>query len=360
MRVKKFHLHILIVILLCTVLASCSNKTVTYEIPVFDIPEEVFTTWEVKNQNVSDWIKVYLKFASNPSNGIASVTYTEFEQCTILINEPGTFVKEGDVLAVITDKELENDLRLKQENLELIQLLYNDYYRKYLDTGEGYYDMQIALSDMEFAQHEYDKAVEKMETLKLISPTDFWLTNISPTYLTEKDPFNNQYKIHTVRFNGNPDNYHANMRIDNNGYSFFQKLGLKTGDTIQVKDKDDKPHTMSITSIHTLKDSRNPGAISGADVYLDFVKEEGVDYNNIVKYGVYYELALNNYDDVIAIPKKYVYSTSDNGFYTYVLENNIKVIRNLIIGTEVLNKTAYLVLSGLKENELVITGSSFK
>jgi hypothetical protein len=145
-----------------------------------------------------------------------------------------------------------------------------------------------------------------------------------------------------------------------NGYSFFQKLWLKTGDTIQVKDKNNKAHTMSITSINTLKDSENPGEISGAYVYLDFVKEEGVDYNNIVKYGVYYELALNNYDGVIAIPKEYVYSTSDNSYYTYVLENNIKVIRYLTIGTEVLNETAYLVLSGLEDNELVITGSSFE
>jgi hypothetical protein len=237
--------------------------------------------------------------------------------------------------------------------------LYKDYYRKYLDTGEGYYDMQIALSDIEFAQHEYDKAVEKMETLKLISPTNFWLTNISPTYVTEKDTYNNQYKVHTVRFYGDPDNYHASMLIEN-GYSFFQKLWLKTGDTIQVKDKNNKAHTMSITSINTLKDSENPGEISGAYVYLDFVKEEGVDYNNIVKYGVYYELALNNYDGVIAIPKEYVYSTSDNSYYTYVLENNIKVIRYLTIGTEVLNETAYLVLSGLEDNELVITGSSFE
>ncbi|HRU59734.1 MAG TPA: hypothetical protein P5064_09435, partial [Clostridia bacterium] len=332
----------------------------TYEIPVFDIPKEVFTTLKVEKQDIHDYERINLDAQSlGGSRGIV-FSYSDFESATLLVSEQNTVVKEGDVLAVKSDKTLEYDLRLKLEDLELKQLLYEELYRKYLNTGEGYYDMQLALSDMELAQFNYDKALEKLETLQFKAPYSGTVNKVVTTYKNEKDEFNNQYKVYSVTYYITPDNYSVSLQITAAGYPYFEELGYKSGDTLQIYDKDGKIHNMIIKSIFTRTTELAGSKIKTAFVYLEFIKEEGVDYGELIKYALFYDMTLAKYDDVIVVPVSYVRKTSEGKDFTYVLENGRKVPRTLIVGNKVLNGTAYLVLDGLYEDDLIITGSSFE
>ena len=129
MKTKRIKLNILsFIIVICTVfLSSCSPGIDTYEIPVFNVMEEKFSTVEVKKQDIHDWDKIKLSLKTT-SGTTFSFNYPEYEKCTLYVSEPGTAVKKGDVLGVITDKDLEYDLRLKQEDLELKELLYAELY----------------------------------------------------------------------------------------------------------------------------------------------------------------------------------------------------------------------------------------
>lgn len=362
MREKRANLFITIIILLIftAVLTSCATQAVTYEVPVFDIPKEVFTTLKVEKQNIHDYERINLDVQSSGGSRGIVFTYSDFESATLIVSERDAVVQEGDVLAVKSDKALEYDLRLKLEDLELKQLLYEELYRKHLNTGEGYYDMQLALSDMELAQFNYDMTLEKFETLQFKAPYSGTVNNIISTYKNEKDDFNNEYKVYTVTYYITPDNYIVSLQITPAGYPYFEEMGYKSGDTLQIYDKDGKNHNMRISTMFT----RTTGAVGSktktAFVYLEFIKEEGVDYGELIKYALFYDMTLAKYDDVIIVPITYVRKTSEGKDFTYILENGRKVPRTLIVGDKVLNGTAYLILDGLYEGDLIITGSSFE
>ncbi len=362
MKVNKVSLYIIFLIIISAViLTSCSSQTATYEIPVFDIMEEKFTTLEVKTQDVNDWEKIKLSIQTT-GGARYSFSYSEYEQCTLFVTEKGTVVKKGDVLGVITDRDLEYDLRLKQEDLELKQLLYTDLYNRYLKTGEGYYEMQLALLDVEQSQYNYNKAAEKMETLKFKSSIDGTIENVSQTYKQMTDEFNNKYKVYTITFTYAIDNYIMDISIGDAEFDSFEKLGLKPGDVLQVYDSNNKTYKVMIYTMRysTAERTYLSRPIRYATVTVRFVKEEGVDYTNIIKYALYYDLTLTQLEDVIVIPKNLVTKTSAGLYYTYVLYNNKKTIRYLTLGTEVLNSTSYVVLSGLHENDLIITDSTME
>lgn len=357
-RNGKLKISLLLMIICTVILSSCASKPETYEIPVFDIMEEKFTTMEVEKQDIHDWDKIKLSLKTT-SGTTFSFNYPEYEKCTLYVNEPGTTVKKGDVLGVITDKDLEYDLRLKQEDLELKELLYAELYNKYLATNEGYYDMQLALLDVEQAQYNYNKAVEKMDTLKFKSPIDGIVEKVVETYKQMNDSYNNPYKVYTVTYTYVIENYLLDISVADAGSEAFQKLGLKPDDTYQIYDSSNNTYNVRITRIYTSSSYNSflRRTVRNTVITVEFIKEEGVDYANVVKYALYYNLTLKQLNNVIVIPKNLVVKTSSGEYYTYVLENNKKTIRYLTLGTEVLNSTSYVVLSGLSENDLIITGS---
>ena len=351
-------IRIFIILIATLILSSCANKVKPYDIPVFNIRNEIYETVELKKQSVHDYVQ--FKLVLDTLSGTRfSFDYSQQEQCEIIIDESGTYVKENDVLAIKYSKELQNELRLKNENLELKQLYYNQLYEKYINSSQGYIDVLLAELDVQEAEYSVEKTLEKIEDLKVRAPKDGVIEKVVETYTNVTDEFGNVSKVFTVTYTYEIDNYVMRLNINNQDAvtSILNRIWEGEYPIIQIYDVngvyyDTKVKDVSVSGFYNYRTASYDRALT---VLLEFVKQEGVDYASVVKYALYYDQILKELDDAIVINTDCVYGGTDDLKYVYILVDGKKMTRYVTLGNEVYNSTSVIVLDGLSEGDLLIT-----
>ncbi len=356
MRYIKSCAFLILIVILLTFLPSCKMVEDKYQIPVFDIMKEKHKTILVEREDIL--VKEDLK-VNVETNKLHRFTfeYKENEGYGFQLIQAGSRIEKDQVLAEVTSFEMERELRLKEEDLELKELLYEDLFKAYSESNEGYYSMQLALLDVEEARFNLNKVKESYSHLKITSPVSGYLDKVSESYKFEKDEFGNQIKTTVVTFSIIQDSIFLSISSANNEIvDALLKDVFGFDDILKIYDNQDIEYKAKVVDVETnISFNYRQGTwLKSILVSLEFVKDSSIDYSQVIKSPLYYPLIIEELSQVISLKKDLILTNEANENYVYVLQNDIKSIRYIKLGRQIQN-ASFVVIDGLYEGDLVVT-----
>lgn len=327
MKRKKINLLIICVFIALAIVGCEKVVENPLTIPYYVKKEPNYLTESVEIRTINETKMVYAKVYpikeesySFPIEGyVSEIFVTKDDDVSI-----------GDKLIKIEALELENEVRDMEIYYEIEKLKIDKLKKLYETTGNGKYELDIALLDFKITQYQYDKLMEKTNNLTINS-----------------------------KINGVVDLLRASV----NKFVSIDELMIK------VADKSDTYLSFANPYI--------PGFIVGSEVSLflsntEIVKAIVIDIDekeNLVtikseieddrlsKIGSMYkvEIVIDQIDDTIAIKDSWVQEAAGREF-VYVLENGVMTEREISKGKTLGGWIE--VLLGLEEGDKIIINSN--
>lgn len=243
----------------------------------------------------------------------------------------GDMVKKGDVLIELTNDELALNLQIAELRFKQQQNNYNANKRYMNKIAKENADI-----DMQIAQMQLDQLKKQMEDSLLRAPIDGQVTYITTSSQGSwVDAYSTLVKIE--------DQSTKMLTYINEGNSTFQ-----IGDEVTVTLKDGTTAAGEVVSAPFDRDKVNKDEL---DKMLFIKVPDDMMQKTAVGDEARLSLVLAKADDVLVLPKNVV-KTYGNRKYVNVVENGIKVEKDVEVGIQ--SSTDVEIVSGLTEGEKVI------
>ncbi len=327
-------LSLLVAALLVAAMAGCQYilpKEEKLQAPPLVEPKDViYSTVEVKKGSIVDSVTGTGKFQSVYRE---DVYYTASGGRIKKINvKIGDMVKKGDVLMELTNDDLAMNLKIAELRMEQQKLNFEQN-KRYLRKAQ----LRNAEIDLEIAQIQLDQLRKQMEDSLLRAPIDGQVT-----YIT------------TASQGSWVDSYATLVKIEDQATKMLTYVNEQNRAMFQIGSK------VNVT----LKDgTTTEGVVVSAPFDRDKVNKEDLDKMLFIKVPddimaktlvgdeARLQLIVAQADNVLVLPKNVV-KIFGNRRYVGVLENGIKVEKDVEIGIE--SSTEAEIVSGLTEGEKVI------
>lgn len=242
-------------------------------------------------------------------------------------------VKKGDVIATLSDGELEEEIVIQKLKLDSAKSTYEILLKSDPDSDET----AFAKIDYDIEQAEYDSLIAQREWLVIYAPFDGKISYVGNYYSGAKVKQNST--ICTI-----VDTSHSSLTVaDNNNrlsnISFGTAVSISQGAIVNTTGK--------------VVDVRSEQGGWGDDTYTRnryiIQIDEDVEFEDFGSIQVVFTTLRR--DDAVIVPTNAVYET-DDGYYVNVLINNVKVQTYVTVGIVSGNKTE--ILTGLDGTETLI------
>lgn len=297
--------------------------------PLVEPKDVAYSTVEVKKGRVVNSVNGTGKFQSvYREDCYYSASGGRIKKIVVKI---GDMVKKGDVLIELTNDDLSLNLQIAELRLKQQQNNY-DSSKRYMNKIQR----ENAEIDLKIAQLQLDQLQKQMEDSLLRAPIDGQVTYITTVSQGSwVDAYSTLVKIE--------DQNTKMLTYINEGSSTFQ-----IGDDVTVTLKDGTIAQGEVVSAPFDRDKVNKDEL---DKMLFIKVPDDIMAKTVVGDEARLTLILAKADDVLVLPKNVVKSYG-NRKYVNVVENNVKVEKDVEVGIQ--SSTEMEIISGLTEGEKVI------
>lgn len=339
-KMKKY-LNYLIPMLLLAVLASCEGEQSSIDTEI-KIPVSVLS---LKEGSISRFIEttgtVYSSKEGVQKSELAGSYKLQINPATKRPFALGDFVKKGQVVITLQDKEYENNLQLegKKLNLELAENNRDKQQSLHEKGGVTLTELKNASIEYVNAKYAYENAQIQFGKMSVKAPFDGIIVEIP-------------YRTEGVRVDQGQDLFKI-MKFT----QLLLDIKLPEKHLIEVR----KGQQVNITNYNLKKDTLS-GQISQISPVIDpetrtfqsvlEIKNDGL----MLRPGMFVKAAIlsEKRQNTIVIPKETIISRQ-NGKVVFIVENGIAVEKTIKTGLE--NQNVIEVIDGLKVNDrLVVSG----
>ena len=296
--------------------------------PVMAAPEITYRTVAVKRATIEDSVRVtgYFVYAEQHSVSFKAMT----GRLASIDVEYGDIIEEGTVLARLETDNLET--RIKQQEIYLRKAQLNLERKKLL--GADRYEIEIADLDLQLAQLSLDEQRGNLEKSLLRSPMDGEVIYISTVYEGDFIPsYKTMFQV--------ADRSKLYLSYQGSNLQEF-RLGMNVKLIINKSEYEGKVVMTPAEFPYDAPDSQKRQILFDVpDLPPEVEKGDS---------GTVY-LILEKNDNTLIIPRSQVQHYMGRK-YVYVLEDGIRVERNIETGIE--TATEVEVLKGLEAGELVV------
>lgn len=330
----------LICVLMCMTLAlvtfaSCGNKVTAEDeiyIPIRQGNSVNYDTAHVYIGTILEQVTLDGSFTS-PYFQDMSFTMTGGTLDTINVHIEQE-VKEGDVIATLTDEALEEEIVIQKLKLDSAKSTYETL----LKTAPNSDETAFAEIDYAIEQAEYDALVAQREWLVIYAPFDGKVTSVG-----------NYYEGATVKKNATictiVDTSRSCLTAVDNRSSLSN---VSFGTAVTVEQGALANTTGRVVDIRTEQAGRGDDVYT-RNSYIIQLDDESVEFEDFGTIQVTFTTLRR--DDAIIAPTSAVYET-DDGYYVNVLIDNVKVQTYVTVGIVSGDKTE--ILTGLDGTETLI------
>ena len=340
MRVEIFRKSIVImtsVFMFIFLVSGCFLLPQEEDILQFDLlqPAEVeFTTIQVERGSITNILRDY---STATSATLHEMSFQNRSGYLAEVNvQSGDVVKEGDILAKLETGTLENDLQRHKLSMERLELNLTQARR----SGDRI-AIRNAEIDLEIATITLNQLEEELEKTTIIAPFDGEIVFLNNLRIGQFIP--SRHHMMTVADNTLIRFVYTGQHSMSIRYGMEAEIIIDANTNIPVT-VTMTPHEVPIEELDRYRETIvftpvNPGSIP-PEVSL------GRRYDFII--------TLQEKDDVIVVPRSAV-SSFMGQFYVQILEDGMRVERDIVVG--ITTNREIEVISGLEENEVLITGT---
>lgn len=296
--------------------------------PIMEPPEISYKTIGVVRKDIEDAVRVtgYFVYAEQESVQFRTAS----GRLGSIDVEYGDIVEEGQILARLVTGNVE--LRIRQQEIQ-VRKLELSLDRKKL-TGADRYELEIASLDLELAQIQLQQLINELETSLLRSPMDgeiVYITNASEgDYI---DSYRTMFQV--------ADRSKLYISYSGSNLSEF-RLGMEVSVTY-----DDETYIGEVVMTPAQFPFDAPDSQKRQILFEVAGLPDDADKGDSARI----ELILQKSEDALVIPRSQVQRYMGRK-YVYVLEDGVRVERNIETGIE--NATEAEVTEGLEEGELIV------
>lgn len=325
------YLRTIVVLPLAMLLGGCFLLPKEEEIlapPIMEPPEISYKTIGVVRKDIEDAVRVtgYFVYAEQESVQFRTAS----GRLGSIDVEYGDIVEEGQILARLVTGNVE--LRIRQQEIQ-VRKLELSLDRKKL-TGADRYELEIASLDLELAQIQLQQLINELETSLLRSPMDgeiVYITNASEgDYI---DSYRTMFQV--------ADRSKLYISYSGSNLSEF-RLGMEVSVTY-----DDETYIGEVVMTPAQFPFDAPDSQKRQILFEVAGLPDDADKGDSARI----ELILQKSEDALVIPRSQVQRYMGRK-YVYVLEDGVRVERNIETGIE--NATEAEVTEGLEEGELIV------
>ena len=254
----------------------------------------------------------------------------------------GDAVRRNELIIRLDDSEYENNIRLSSRQLSL-EIAENELVKqKELYERGGATATQIRNTEVTVAnaQYELTNAMLNLEKMNVKAPFEGVIVNL-PHYTPDVRVSSNQPMVSIMNY--------ANL---------FMEINLPESAIEHIQ-----PNQLVYITHHTMPEDTLKGVISEISPAISsetrtFRGKIRINNSELkLRPGMFVkaDVIIERSDNAIVIPKNVIQTARGNRRFVYVVERNVAVMRNLVIGIE--DEDNVEVLEGLNENDqLVIRG----
>ncbi|MEO9481922.1 MAG: efflux RND transporter periplasmic adaptor subunit [Ekhidna sp.] len=337
----KKHLNLLLSILLLVALAGCGDEQSSIDTEI-KIPVSVLS---LKEGSISRFIEttgtVYSSKEGIQKSELTGIYRLRNNPATNRPFSLGDFVKQGQVVITLEDKEYENNLQLdgKKLNLELAENNRDKQQSLYEKGGVTLTELKNASIEYVNAKYAYENAQIQLGKMSIRAPFDGIIVELPyRTGGVKVDQGQDMFKV--MKFN--------RLLLD---------IKLPEKHLIEIR----KGQMVNITNYNLKKDTLT-GQISQISPVIDpetRTFQSVLEIKNdelMLRPGMFVKAAIlsEKREKIIVIPKETIISRQ-NGKVVFIVENGIAVEKTIKTGLE--NQDLIEVIDGLKVNDrLVVSG----
>lgn len=333
---KRF-LLLLVFVFLASSLSGCfllPEEEEPLEPPLLKPAEVEYQTEVIKLRDIEDKVIVNGKF--KPEN---EVTLSFEKRGGILLEKEcnlGDRVKEGDVLLKLDIDDLEFDKSIAYYQYKMAKLRYNQT----VASGASSTQIQIADADKDIQYLNYKRKKVEIEKSQIIAPFDGIITFMSKVNIGDSVGA----RIPLIRLADESE-----FRLFATGEDAYK---FEFGEEVQVEVSINKQKTMFngkviLTPNDAVEGMENSYEKPTAIIDVQDLNMEDVQINQIAKITVVKQSA----KDAIVIKKSWL-NTYVGRTFVYVLENGIKVERDVVAG--ITTQTDVEIVEGLNVGDKII------
>ncbi len=253
-------------------------------------------------------------------------------------------IKKGELIAEIDTKKIEHDIMMQQFVLEREQVIYNQMISK----GQNEKEIKVQELEVKIEEEKLLKLEKDKEKYKIYAPVNCYITDFN---VHNGEPFKAGESLFIAA--------HATIPIIKTACAanMIKFENINIGDSAEIKLKYGGEYKGKVCFISSRNDSGTGGSIY---FILDNESEIGAAiFEKIISESEFESKELNNR---LVLPQLAV-KRNGSQRYVEIIKDGVKKIRYIDCGTTGIDdkgKPCYEVLSGLKEGDVVITGTKSK
>ncbi len=334
---KKIITLLLCLVLTLTMFTACSDKDNTDDeifIPIRQGNSVNYDTARAFRGTIIEEVTLQGGFTNPYSQNLAfTMTGGKMEYFDLHVDQS---VKKGDLIANLSDDQLEEDIKVSKIKLDSAKATYDILMEKAPKSDET----AFAKIDYDIAQTEYDALVAQREWLTIYAPFDGVITYVG-NYWWGADVRQNS-TVCTIVDSSRPRLTVVDQQNQLKNISFGTAVKVKQGAIASTTGKVVDVRTQEVRNRFTDESY-------SVNSYIIQVDDPEVKFEDFGEIQVIFTTLRR--DDAIIVPTNAVYET-DDGHYVNVLMNGVKVMVDVTVGIVHGDKTE--ILTGLDGTETII------